>query len=136
MKDLEDSMQPKIEAWIMRNNELETRLADAMTDIARFPRVMRDLMKTIAIKDKQLRDSKALHDSRIAELESFIAFLQVELENRGHLLTAELFPRTQEVINGQLSLSHEKLQSLSNRVRGYETENGTQREKLGNLMQE
>jgi hypothetical protein len=53
-------------------------------------------------------------------MQSLIDFLQIELDDRTRTLQEELFPQTQSLINGALSLTHEKLQHLSNRIKALE----------------
>ena len=52
MKRLEERLRPEIEKWVMRCEELEQRLGDTMANTGKLGRVMKDCMKTIAIKDK------------------------------------------------------------------------------------
>lgn len=100
------------ERWIMRNEELEQRLTDSVEKNLKFIGMIKDLQKMINFKNQQFDEYVKNAESNSNELAAKNDFLQLELLNTYNLISRELLPNSQKVVNQSLSLGHEKLHCL------------------------
>lgn len=100
------------ERWIMRNEELEQRLIESVDKNIKFIGIVKDLQKMISFKNQQFDEYVKNAEGDHKELAAKNDFLQLELMNAYNLISRDLLPNSQKVVNQSLSLGHEKMHSL------------------------
>jgi DNA repair exonuclease SbcCD ATPase subunit len=109
-------LRPEVERWIMRNEELETRMVEMSERNQRLIRVVKDYQKAIIIKNKQIKDNEEYFDNIRKDLIHTIDILKSELAYDRDIYAREIIPEGINTINNALSISHSKILELSKQI--------------------
>lgn len=108
MEDKVSGFRAEFEKWVMRNEELEQKLMMVEENNVSLIRVVQDLQKIIAIKDRQFDEVAKLYAEAGEELEERVRMLSEELGKRHEMVVGEVFPLSYKCLMDALSAIHMK----------------------------
>lgn len=111
MKNMDEKVsgfRADFEKWVMRNEELEQRLIMVENNNLSLIKVVKDLQKIIAVKDKQFEEVVKLYTQIGEELQGAITFIRKENDEKQAMAIYDLMPFSYKCLTEALSAAHIK----------------------------